>query len=142
MKRNRQIILLCIIFLFACNDKKKLQTDVEGVYFDIPQDTLTELLSIARFDSTLTENELAIKKKLNKLLEKYLKVIDNHFVLDALPEDFEKAGLSKYYYPLYLKSFREVNLAIDSLGIKDLEEKFKKGSIEKGFTLFSTEEEK
>lgn len=142
MKRNRQIILLCIIFLFACNNKKKLQTDVEGVYFDIPQDTLTELLSIARFDSTLTENELAIKKKLNKLLEKYLKVIDNHFVLDALPEDFEKAGLSKYYYPLYLKSFREVNLAIDSLGIKDLEEKFKKGSIEKGFTLFSTEEEK
>ena len=142
MKRNRQIILLCIIFLFACNNKKKLQTDVEGVYFDIPQDTLTELLSIARFDSTLTENELAIKKKLNKLLEKYLKVIDNHFVLDALPEDFEKAGLSKYYYPLYLKSFREVNLAIDSLGIKDLEEKFKEGSIEKGFTLFSTEEEK
>lgn len=142
MKRNRQIILLCIIFLFACNNKKKLQTDVEGVYFDIPQDTLTELLSIARFDSTLTENELAIKKKLNKLLEKYLKVIDNHFVLDALPEDFEKAGLSKHYYPLYLKSFREVNLAIDSLGIKDLEEKFKEGSIEKGFTLFSTEEEK
>lgn len=137
------LYLFCFVFFIACNGKKSLKTNVDELYAAIPKDTLTELLSISGFpDSTLTENQLETKKKINRLLGEHLTVEDNQFVLLAEPKDFEKAGLSKYYYIIYKKSFNDTNKAIDSLGIQNLDEKFKKGSIEKGYTLFSTEEEK
>jgi hypothetical protein len=135
--------LFCFVFFIACNGKKSLKTDVDELYAAIPKDTLKELLSIAGFpDSTLTSSQLATKKKINKLLEEHLTVVDNQFVLLAEPKDFEKVGLSKYYYIMYKKSLNDTNREIDSLGIQNLDEKFKKGSIEKGYTLFYTEEEK
>lgn len=134
------LYLFCFVFFIACNGKTNSKTDVNELYAAIPKDTLTELLSIAGFpDSTLTVKQLATRNNLNKLLEEHLTVEDNQFVLLAKPKDFEKAGLSKYYYIMYKKSFNDVNRAIDSLGIQNLDEKFKKGSIEKGYTLFSTE---
>ncbi len=136
------LFLFCFVFIIACNGKKSSKTQVDELYAAIPKDTLSELLSFAGFpDSVLTVSQLATKKKINKLLKEYLTVEDNQFVLLAEPEDFEKAGLSKYYYIMYKKSFNDVNRAIDSLGIQNLKEKFQKGSIEKGYTLFSTEED-
>lgn len=137
------LYLFCFVFFIACNGKKSLKTNVDELYAAIPKDTLTELLSISGFpDSTLTVSQLATKKKINKILEEHLTVVDNQFVLLAEPKDFEKVGLSKYYYIMYKKSFNDTNRAIDSLGIKNLDEIFKKGSIEEGFTLYSTEDEK
>lgn len=133
---------LCIIFVFACCNSKNIATDIEYQYSKVPQDTIIELLSVINHDSTLTESQLATKRKLFELLEEHLKVVDNHFVLDATPEHFENRGLSGYYYILYAKGFKDVNHTIDSMGVTDVEKKFKKGSIEKGYTLFSTEEEK
>ncbi|PCH69154.1 MAG: hypothetical protein COC06_08075 [Bacteroidales bacterium] len=136
------IYLFCAIFLLACNGKKAVTTGAEGINNTISKDTLTELLSIAGVaDSILTTRQLETKRKLNMLLEECLKVVDNHFVLHAEPQDFEKAGLSKYYYQILKKSFEETNHLIDSLGIQDLEEKYKNGSLEKGFTLYSNENE-
>jgi len=137
------LYLFCFVFFIACNGKKSLKTEVDELYAAIPKDTLKELLSIAGFpDSTLSASQLAKKKRINKLLEEHLTVVDNQFVLLAKPKDFEKAGLSKYYYVIFKKSFKDTNLAIDSLGIKDLEEKFKNGSTEKGFKLYSSEDKK
>ena len=134
------LYLFCAIFLLACNGKKTKSTDVDGIYDTIPKDTLTELLSIAGVpDSVLTARQLETKKKLNNLLEGCLKIVDNQFVLDAEPHDFEKAGLSKYYYQILKKSFEETNHLLDSLGIQNLEEKYKSGSLEEGFTLYSIE---
>jgi len=135
-------ILFCFVFFIACTGKDNLKTNVDELYAAIPADTLTELVSIFGFpDSTLTASQLATKRKINELLEEHLTVENNQFVLLAEPEDFEKAGLSKYYYIIYKKNFKDANRAIDSLGIKNLDEKFKKGSIEKGYTIFSNEEE-
>ena len=137
------LCLLCVVLFIACNGKKIVKADIDELYAAIPKDTLTELLSIAQFpDSILTVSQLATKKKINKLLKEHLTVVDNKFVLLAEVKDFEKAELSKYYYIMYKKSFKDANRAIDSLGIQDLDEKFKKGSIEKGFTLYYSEDEK
>ncbi|WP_320167767.1 hypothetical protein [Mangrovibacterium marinum] len=134
--------LFCIIFLVACNGKKTMTRDADGINETIPKDTITELLSIAGVpDSVLTTKQLETKKKINVLLEERLKVIDNHFVLQAEPHDFEEAGLSKYYHQILKKSFEELNHLVDSLGIQDLEEKYKNGSLEDGFTLYSNENE-
>lgn len=137
------IYLFCLVFFIACNGKKSLKTDIDELYAAIPRDTLKELLSISGFpDSTLTESQLVTKMRINKLLEEHLIVENNQFVLLAEPKDFEKAGLSKYYYIMYKKNFNDVNRSIDSLKIQNLDEIFKKGSIEKGFTLYSTEGQK
>lgn len=137
------VCLFCLISFIACNSKKSLKTDIDDLYAAIPRDTLKELLSISGFpDSTLTESQLVTKKKLNKLLEEHLIVENNQFVLLAEPKDFEKAGVSKYYYILYKKNLNDVNRSIDSLKIQNLDEIFKTGSIEKGFTLYSTEGQK
>lgn len=125
------LFLFCFVFIIACNGKKSSKTQVDELYAAIPKDTLSELLSFAGFpDSVLTVSQLATKKKINKLLKEHLTVEDNQFVLLAEPEDFEKAGLSKYYYIMYKKSFNDVNRAIDSLRIQNLDEKFKNGSLE------------
>lgn len=135
------LCLFCFFFLIACNGKKSMVTNLDELYAAIPKDTLTELLSFTGVpDSTLTVSQLATKKKINELLKEHLTVKNNQFVFLAEPEDFEKAGLSKYYYILFKKSYNETNRMIDSLGINNLDEIFKKGSIEKGYTLFSTEE--
>ena len=135
-------ILFCFVFFIACTSNDNVKTNIDELYAAIPADTLTELVSISGFpDSTLTASQLATKKKLTKLLEEHLTVEDNQFVLLAEPEDFENAGLSKYYYIIYKKNFNDTNRAIDSLGIQNLDEKFKNGSIEKGYTIFSNEEE-
>lgn len=132
------IYLFCFVFLIACNGKTTSVTNVNELYTAIPKDSITELLSFSgRPDSTLTVNQLATKKKIINLLKENLTVKDNQFVLLAKPKDFEKAGLSKYYYILFKKSFNDTNRRIDSLGIKNLDEIFKKGSIETGYTLFS-----
>lgn len=136
------LYLFCFVFFVACNSKDNLKTNVDELYAAIPTDTLTKLLSISGFpDSTLMESQLATKRKINELLEEHLTVEDNQFVLLAEPEDFEKAGLSKYYYIIYKKNLKDTNRAIDSLGIQNLDEIFKNGSVEKGYTLFSNEEE-
>ena len=133
------ICLLCVILAVACDGQKNVAIDTEA-YNTIPADTLTELLSIAGVpDSTLTIKKLESKRKLNLLLKKCLVVENNQFVLRAEPKDFEKAGLSKYYYYILKKSFKDLNHNLDSLGIQNVEEKFKKGSIENGFTLYSIE---
>ena len=90
-------------------------------------------------DSELTESQLEVKVKFAAFLEKHLKVEDNQFVLNVEPQDFEKAGLSKYYYNLLKARIAEVNNFVDSLGVEDLAEKFKEGSIEYGFSLNSSE---
>lgn len=140
---RRVIYLLLLSFLIAaCNGVKLSKAEV-GPLSHIPKDTLIELESFAgKPDSALTANELEAKGKLATFLEKHLKVEDNHFVLDVEPQDFEKAGLSKYYYDLLMVRFAEANKFVDSLGVKDLEEKFKEGSIEYGITLKSSEEDK
>lgn len=116
------------------------KTDVAGID-DIPKDTLIELESFAgKPDSELTESQLEAKVKFAAFLEKHLNVEDNQFVLNVEPQDFEKAGLSKYYYNLMKVRIAEVNNLIDSLGVEDLADKFKKGSIEYGFSLNSSEE--
>jgi hypothetical protein len=136
------LYLFCIVFFIACNSKDNIKTSVDELYAAIPKDTLTELLSFAGHpDSMLTESQLATKNKINKILEEHLTVEDNQFVFLAKPEDFENAGLSTYYYIMYKKSFSDTNKEVDSLGIQNLDEIFKNGSIEKGFTLYSTEEE-
>lgn len=136
------ILFIFILFLGACNGKRTVTTDADGINYTIPKDTLTELLSIAGVpDSVLTTAQLETKKKMNVLLEECLKVVNNQFVLYAEPQDFEKAGLSKYYYQILKKSFDELNHLIDSLGIQDLDEKYKNGSVENGFTLYSNENE-
>ena len=136
-------ILFCFVFFIACTGNDNVKTNIDELYAAIPADTLTELVSISGFpDSTLTASQLATKKKLTKLLEEHLTVEDNQFVLRAEPEDLENTGLSKYYYIIYKKNFNDTNRAIDSLGIQNLDEKFKNGSIEKGYTIFSNEEKK
>ncbi|WP_320167773.1 hypothetical protein [Mangrovibacterium marinum] len=136
------LYLFCFVFIIACNSQKRLKTSFDELYATIPKDTLTELLSISGYpDSTLTISQLATKEKISKILKEHLTVVDNQFLLLAKPKDFEKAGVSKYYFILYQKSFNDINRAIDSLGIKNLDEIFKNGSIEKGFTMFSSEYE-
>jgi len=132
----------CCVLFVACTSKTNLTTDIDELYAAIPKDSLKELLSYSGFpDSTLTESQLETKKKMILLLEEYLTVVDNQFVLLAKPEDFEKAGLSKYYHTILQKEYRDVNHYIDSMGIKDLKEKFESASLDKGITLYSIESE-
>ena len=132
------LFLICFIIV-ACSGIKSSKTDVGGID-DIPKDTLIELESFAgKPDSELTESQLETKVKFAAFLEKHLKVEDNQFVLNVEPQDFEKAGLSKYYYNLLKARIAEVNNFVDSLGVEDLAEKFKEGSIEYGFSLNPSE---
>ena len=132
------LFLLCFIIV-ACSGNKSSKTDVGGID-NIPKDTLIELESFAgKPDSELTESQLEAKVKFAAFLEKHLKVEDNQFVLNVEPQDFEKAGLSKYYYNLLKARIAEVNNFVDSLGVEDLAEKFKEGTIEYGFSLNSSE---
>ena len=103
------------------NYKKSNPSKTEvGILNNIPKDTLIELESFAgKPDSDLTASELETKIKFTAFLESNLKVIDNHFVLDAEPQDFEKAGLSKYYYDLLKVRIAEANNFVDSLGGED-----------------------
>ncbi|MDD4728699.1 MAG: hypothetical protein PHN55_08120 [Dysgonamonadaceae bacterium] len=138
IQRGFCLFLLCFI-IAACSGNKSSKTDVGGID-DIPKDTLIELESFAgKPDSELTESQLEVKVKFAAFLEKHLKVEDNQFVLNVEPQDFEKAGLSKYYYNLLKIRIAEVNNFVDSLGVEDLAEKFKEGSMEYGFSLDSSE---
>jgi len=84
-------IFFCCVLFVACTSKTNLTTDIDELYAAIPKDSLKELLSYSGFpDSTLTESQLETKKKMILLLEEYLTVVDNQFVLLAKPEDFEK----------------------------------------------------
>lgn len=121
-------------------ESKSSKADVGGID-DIPKDTLIELESFfGKPDSELTESQLEAKLKFATFLKKHLKVEDNQFVLNVEPQDFEKAGLSKYYYNLLKVRIAEVNNLVDPLGVEDLADKFKEGSIEYGFSLNSSEE--
>ncbi|MCE5227864.1 MAG: hypothetical protein LLG05_18650 [Porphyromonadaceae bacterium] len=58
------ILFILILFLGACNGKRTVTTDADGINYTIPKDTLTELLSIAGVpDSVLTTAQLETKKK-------------------------------------------------------------------------------
>lgn len=136
MNFTRRISFLLLVgLLFAACNSNKTSTTAE-LYKDIPKDTLIELESfVGKPDSVLTTVQLETKKKFVVFLEEHLKVVDNHFVLDAEQQDFEKAGLSKYYYNLLNERLVEVNHLVDSLGVEDLAGKYKEGSIEYGMTF-------
>ncbi len=138
------LYIFCATFFFACNSQKTSTRDISVVNTPtIPDDTLKELLSITGVpDSVLTTKQLEIKKKLNMFLKEYLKVENNHFVLQADSQDFVESGLSNYYFDILKKDIKVFNNFVDSEGILNLEEKFKNGSIEKGFILYSSEKDR
>lgn len=135
-------LLLMSFLIVACSSKKDSITNTTELN-NISKETLIELESfLGKPDNVLTTTELETKRKLADFLDKHLKVVDNHFVLDAEPHDFEKAGLSKHYYNLLKLRFVELNHVVDSLGVENIAEKYKEGSLEFGMTLKSSEEDK
>ena len=134
IKQRILFVLLVGFLLGACNGSKTMTSG--GLNNEIPKDSLIELESfVGKPDSVLTTIQFETKKKFIVFLETHLKVVDNYFVLDAEQQDFEKAGLSKYYYNLLNDRLVEVNHFVDSLGVKDLAKKYKEGSIENGLTF-------
>lgn len=138
------LYFLFAVFLIACHGGKtsKVGTDANNA-ITIPNDTLKELLSLTGVpDSTLSQKQLDEKGKLIKIMDEFLRVEKNHFVLHAKPQDFVRVGLSKYYYDILKKNIDEFNSFVDSENIQNLEEQYKKGSLKHGFDLQSKGKDK
>lgn len=139
------LYFLFAVFFISCHGGKtsKVSADANNaIAITIPNDTLKKLLSLTGADSTLTQKQLDEKGKLMKIMNEFLRVEKNHFLLLAKPQDFEKVGLSRYYYGILKKNIEEVNSFVDSENIQNLEEQYKNGSLKHGFDLLSTEKGK
>jgi hypothetical protein len=99
-------LLLAFAFLFSLD--ASCQHKAENI--EIPECIINEVRKIASTpDSLLTSAQINLKKKLSQIMKSSLKLEKNKIVNKSKPEDFEKQGLSKYYYYLLEKNVDEFN---------------------------------
>jgi hypothetical protein len=99
-------LLLAFAFLFSLN--VSCQTKKENV--EIPEYIINGISRLSSTpDSLLTSEQMDLKKKFFKIMSVSLKLENNKIINKSKPEDFEKQGLSKYYYYLLEKNVNEVN---------------------------------
>jgi hypothetical protein len=100
------ILSIFIVFLFisalSCQSKK---ADIH-----IPAYIIDEVSQISSTpDSLLTLEQKELKMKIFEIMKTSLKLENNKIVNRSKVRDFEKQGLSKYYYYLLEKNIEEVN---------------------------------
>ncbi len=103
------VIVICSIFS-SCQHSQKATVNEE-------QCVMADTGNIHQvIDSTRLTKEL---EKVQKLMVKYLKVENNHFVMPLTKEEFQQHGISDHYYKQMMDDIERANRCIDSLNIKD-----------------------
>ena len=115
----KALLVLCVIFLFVnCNNK-------ELPAWENPK-TLEESVLMISSDSATVE-QMALKKKLERLVYDKVIVVDNQLVLKVEKDYWEKHDISPAYEALLKESLEETNRGIKLF--------MKEGRLEDDFNL-------
>ncbi|MDR0824663.1 MAG: hypothetical protein LBN74_06175 [Prevotella sp.] len=111
------ITLIILASSVSCQQKPKEVQIPEYITEEIKQISSTP-------DSLLTSEQIKIKSDVFDILKASLKIENNKLVNKSTPENFEKRGLSKYYYYVLEKNIEEVNNSVNNseFGYKNIEE--------------------
>lgn len=104
--------MLVFVFVGACGKERSRNESKKVIYVHLLPDSL------------LDASQIALKRRLEEAIMKYVYIQDNYFVLKAQESDFINMHIPLEYYELLKKNIKENNNFITENGIEHVEEQF------------------